>query len=55
MRITRCKLKLTKKVHRRRLAFFTAKVTARIAADWFNIQPNTAALFSRHQTAYPNA
>ena len=43
MKITRCKL--SKKVQRRLLEFFTAEVTARTAADLLNIQPNTAALF----------
>ena len=43
MKITRCKL--TTKVQRRLLDFFTADVTARTAADLLNIQPNTAALF----------
>jgi transposase len=42
MKITRCKL--SKKVQRRLLEFFTAEVTARTAADLLNIQPNTAAL-----------
>ena len=43
MKITRCKL--SKKIQRRLLEFFTAEVTARTAADLLNIQPNTAALF----------
>ncbi|WP_289051285.1 IS1595 family transposase [uncultured Psychrobacter sp.] len=43
MKITRCKL--SKKVQRRLLEFFTAEVTARTAADLLDIQPNTAALF----------
>ncbi len=45
MKITRCKL--SKKVQRRLLEFFTAEVTARTAADLLDIQPNTAALFYR--------
>jgi len=43
MKITHCKL--SKKVQRRLLEFFTAEVTARTAADLLDIQPNTAALF----------
>ena len=43
MKITRCKL--SKKLQRRLLEFFTAEVTARTAADLLDIQPNTAALF----------
>ncbi len=43
MKITH--FKLSKKVQRRPLDFFTAEVTFRTAADFFNIQPNTAALF----------
>ena len=43
MKITRCKI--SKKVQRRLLEFFTAEVTARTAADLLDIQPNTAALF----------
>ena len=43
MKITHCKL--SKKVQRRLLEFFTAQVTARTAADLLDIQPNTAALF----------
>ncbi len=43
MKITRCKL--SKKVQRRLLEFFTAEVTARTAADLLDIQPNSAALF----------
>ena len=43
MKITRCKL--SKKVQRRLLEFFTAEETARTAADLLDIQPNTAALF----------
>ncbi len=43
MKITRCKL--SKKVKRRLLEFFTAEVTAKTAADLLDIQPNTAALF----------
>jgi len=41
--ITDCKL--TKKVQRRLLEFFVLEVTARSAADFLEIQPNTAALF----------
>ena len=43
MKITHCKL--SKKIQRRLLEFFTAEVTARTAADLLDIQPNTAALF----------
>ena len=43
MKITHCKL--SKKIQRRLLEFFTAEVTARTAADLLNIQPNSAALF----------
>jgi len=37
--------KLTKKTQRRLLEFFVLEVTARSAADFLEIQPNTAALF----------
>jgi len=41
--LTHCKLK--KNTQRRLLEFFVLEVTARSAADFLEIQPNTAALF----------
>jgi len=39
--------KLTRNIQRRLLEFFVLEVTARSAADFLEIQPNSAALFTR--------
>ena len=45
MKLSHCKL--LRKQQLKRLEYFVLEVTARLAADWLEIQPNSAALFYR--------
>ncbi|MDO5651832.1 MAG: IS1595 family transposase [Moraxella sp.] len=45
MKITHCKLKLSRKIQLKLLEFFVAEATAKTAADLLDIQHNSSALF----------